>query len=91
MKAQDIIKQKPYLIWYTKDYDGLSDAAVVEAVLNYGDFDDVQKLIEILGIRKVAKIFRKQAKLPRCNYRPEIKNYFQLYFNKYAPLSKGKK
>ena len=86
MKVQDIIKQKPYLIWHTKNYDGLSEEAVVEAVLNYGDFDDVQKIIQILGIKKVAEIFRKQATLPRCNYRPEIKNYFQLYFAKYAPL-----
>jgi hypothetical protein len=84
MKAQDLIKKKPHLVWYTKKVDTLSDEAVVEAILNYGDFDDVQKLNKILGIKKVAAIFRKQIRNPRCNYDLKIKNYFTLYFDKYA-------
>lgn len=84
MKVQDLIKKKPYLVWYTKKYDALSDEAVVEAILNYGDFDDVKKLIKILGIKKVAAIFRKQIKNPRCNYDVKIKHYFSLYFKQYA-------
>jgi hypothetical protein len=84
MTINDFIKKRPYLIWYTKDYDKLSPETIVEAVLNYGDWDDVKKVIEILGIRKTASIFRKKSKQKRCNYRPEVKNYFQLYFKKYA-------
>ena len=52
MKVNDIIKKKPYLIWSTKDYDSLSEESVVEAVLNYGDWNDFQTLITILGIKK---------------------------------------
>ncbi|KKQ68001.1 MAG: hypothetical protein US88_C0008G0055 [Parcubacteria group bacterium GW2011_GWA2_38_27] len=52
--------------------------------MNYGDFNDVKKMIKILGIKKVATIFREKSKEKRCNYRPEIKNYFRLYFDKYA-------
>lgn len=84
MKINEFIKKRPYLVWYTKNYDHLSEEAIVEAVLNYGDFDDVKTMIKILGIEKTAAIFRKKSKQKRCNYRPEIKNYFQLYFNKYA-------
>lgn len=84
MRAQDIIKKKPYLIWYTKDYDNLNDEAVVEAVLNNGNWDDVRELIDALGISRVADIFRKQTSGKRINYRPEVKNYFSLYFAKYA-------
>jgi len=87
MRLNEFIKKRPHLIWYTKNYDGLSAESIVEATLNYGGWDDVQTLIKILGIKKVAKIFRaksKKSKMGRCNYRPEIKNYFQLYFNKYA-------
>lgn len=87
MKLNEFIKKRPYLIWYTKNYDGLSAESIVEATLNYGDWDDVQKLIRILGMRRTAEIFRKKSKksrMGRCNYRPEIKNYFQLYFNKHA-------
>jgi len=78
------IKKSPYLIWYTKNHDNLSADSIVEAVLNYGSFDDFKEIIKILGIKKTAAIFKRGANQKRCNYRPEIKNYFQLYFNKYA-------
>ena len=85
MTAQEFIKKRPYLVWSTKNYDGLSDASILEAVLNYGDWDDVQKLFKILGLKKAAKIFREKSRQPRCNYLPKSKNYFEFYFKKYAP------
>ena len=84
MTINEFIKKRPYLIWYTKNFAHLSEEAIVEAVLNYGDFDDVKKMISILGMRKTAAIFRKKSKQKRCNYDSKIKNYFRLYFNKYA-------
>ncbi len=84
MTINEFIKKRPYLVWYTRNYDKLSKESIVEAILNYGDFRDVKKMISILGIKQVAAIFRKQVRRRRCNYRSEIKNYFQLYFNKYA-------
>ncbi|OGY45339.1 MAG: hypothetical protein A2729_00685 [Candidatus Buchananbacteria bacterium RIFCSPHIGHO2_01_FULL_39_14] len=84
MTIQTFIKQRPYLIWYVKDFNQLSAAAIVEAVLNYGDFSDVKKLIAILGMKKTAAIFRKQIRVKRINYDPKIVNYFKLYFKKYA-------
>lgn len=84
MTINEFIKKRTYLIWYTKNFDNLSKEAIVEAVLNYGDFDDVKKMISILGMRKTADIFRKKSKQKRCNYDSKVKNYFQLYFKKYA-------
>ncbi|MFA5775508.1 MAG: hypothetical protein WC864_09045 [Ilumatobacteraceae bacterium] len=84
MKASTIIKEKPYLMWSTTQYDTLSDEAVVEAVLQFGDMDDVKKLIAILSMKTVAEIFSKQIKRPRNNYSPAINHYFQLYFQKHA-------
>lgn len=81
---RDIIRKKPHLIWYTKDYDALDEEAVVEAVLNYGNWDDVQELIQIMGIKKVMAVFEAQISRPRYNYFPEIKDYFHRYFQKYA-------
>lgn len=72
------------MVWYVKDLGGLSEESIVEHVLNYGDWQDVQGMIKILGIKKVSEIFRKESSQKRSNYRPEIKNYFQLYFHKYA-------
>jgi hypothetical protein len=85
MKALNVfIKKSPYLVWYTKNYSNLSEEAIIEAVLNYGSFDDFKKVVKILGIKKIAAIFKRGVNQKRCNYRPEIKNYFRLYFNKYA-------
>lgn len=81
---EQFIKKRKYLFWYVKDPTKVSDEALVEAVLNLGDWDDVQKLFQILEIKKVADIFEKKAFVTRSNYRPEIKNYFKLYFAKYA-------
>lgn len=87
MTIGDFVKKRKYLFWSTKNYDGLSAEAVVEAILNYGNMNDVRELISLLGMQKVAKIFydkSKKSKVGRQNYRPEVKNYFQLYFQKYA-------
>ena len=78
-------------MWSTRNYEGLSDATIMEAVLNYGDWDDFKKVVKILGIKKAAQIFREKSQQKRCNYRPEVKNYFTLYFNKYAPEKLSKK
>ena len=87
MTIHDFIKKRKYLIWWVKDYNNLGVESIVEATLNYGDWNDVQLLIKILGIKEVARIFRaksKPSKIGRQNYRPEVKHYFSLYFNKYA-------
>lgn len=84
MTLADFIKKRRYLVWYTEDFKNLSKEAIVEAVLNYGDFNDVKKLFSILGVKRTADIFRKQTGRRRCNYYPEVKNYFNLYFKKYA-------
>jgi len=84
MTIQQFIKKRKYLVWYVKDPGKLNNEAIVEAVLNYGDWDDVQEMIKILGIKKVAKIFTEETKGKCCNYHRKTKNYFNLYFKKYA-------
>lgn len=84
MSIESFMKKRSYLLWYTKDFKHLSEEAALEAVLNYGDFDDVKKFIAIVGIRRAAGMFRKQISRRRINYNPKILNYFDLYFHKYA-------
>lgn len=84
MTLADFAKKRKYLFWYINDFKHLSEEAIVEGVLNYGDMDDVKKLIAILGMRKTAEIFRKQVNRQRINYDSKIVNYFKLYFDKYA-------
>jgi len=87
MTIHQFIKTRPHLIWYVKNLDKLSEESIVEHVLNYGDWDDVQKMIKILGMKKTAKIFRAKAKpsaMGRQNYSAKTKNFFKIYFNEYA-------
>ena len=84
MSLRNFIKNRPFLFWYIKDKENISPEAAVEQVLNFGDFKDVKLLLKIIGLKKAAAIFRQQAGKKRSNYRPEIKNYFTLYFKKNA-------
>ena len=80
----DFVRKRKHLFWSTKNYDGLSEGSIVEAILNYGNMNDVRELISLLGIQKVAEIFYKQTHRMRINYDPKIVNYFSLFFKKYA-------
>lgn len=84
--VKKFIRERKYLFWYVKNPENVSHESLVEAVLNLGNWNDVQKLFKLLGIKKVAKIFKKETgpKRMRINYRPEVKNYFSLYFKKHA-------
>lgn len=89
MTIQEFIQKRPHLIWYVgkENLGRLNEESIVEHVLNYGDWADVQEMIKILGIAKTARIFRQKSrpdKFGRQNYRPEIKNYFKLYFDRYT-------
>jgi len=53
------------LFWSTGNYEGLSEGAVVEAILNYGDMDDVRELFSLLGCGKFQKFFMRNQKNPK--------------------------
>ncbi|HLD92144.1 MAG TPA: hypothetical protein VI795_01970 [Patescibacteria group bacterium] len=83
-KLQEFIKNKPYLIWYTKNYDNLSEKAIVESILNYGNWEDYLYLENILSIKRVNDIFKEISSQKRVNLRPQTVNYFSNYFKAYA-------
>ena len=83
-EIHEFIKKRPGLVWYVKDLDGLDDRSIVEHVLNYGDWDDVQEMFRIMGVDRAAAVFRMWAFVPRTNYRSKVSHYFDLYFKKYA-------
>lgn len=77
----DIIKKKPYLAWYVKNPEKLSRESVLEHVLNYGNWDDFQRFLQIKGINETFKLFKITLAKKRSNYSPEIKAYFLRFFN----------
>lgn len=81
MTVNTIIKNKPYLAWYVKDPEKLSEESVLEHVLNYGNWEDVQLFIKIKGVEGTANLFNRSLKSKRINYQPAIQSYFLRYFN----------
>lgn len=78
------MRARPTLIWYSKDYDALDEASVVEHVLNYGTWEDFQEMIRIMGIDRAAQVFRDNAFGERTNYRKRTRHYFDLYFKEHT-------
>jgi hypothetical protein len=84
MSLEEFARERRPLFWDVKDPAKLSPAAILERILNYGDMPDVRELFAIIGIKAAARIFARKIRGKRCNYRPEVKNYFKMYFRKYA-------
>jgi len=84
MTREQFLQDKHTLFWYIQDLNKLSDNSVVETILNYGDWQDFKDMISLFGLPKIAQIFQQDIQKTRNNYRPEIQNYFTLYFQKYA-------
>ncbi len=80
MTIYDIIKRKPYLAWYVKEPEKLSPTSVLEHILNYGDWEDVQNFIKIVGFKKAKHLFLTSLNKKRANYSPVVKAYFLKYF-----------
>jgi hypothetical protein len=80
----EYVKTKPYLVWYTKNYNELSEKSIVESVLNYGNWEDYLFVERSLGINETKTIFNFLKDQKRTNLRPQTINYFSNYFNKYA-------
>jgi hypothetical protein len=85
---QYILKHKS-LFWYTpedKKVD-ISSSQLVETILNYGDMDAVKQLFQLMGIENVANVFFTDVNMSerrKNNYYPEIYNFFNIIFTKYA-------
>lgn len=80
MTVNDIFREKPYLVWYVKNPKKLSEESVLEHVLNYGNWEDVQQFIKIKGMVNTRKLFYKTISRKRTNYHPAISSYFTRYF-----------
>jgi len=72
------------LFWYTPDDQkhDISDALLVERILNDGTLDDCRELIQVLGGKRVAEVFFSATGRQKQNYYPEIYHFFSLVLRK---------
>lgn len=80
------IRERSGLFWSVPEdiKEAVSPALLVETILNYGTLDDVRKLIRLMSIEEVSRVFFSAHGRQKLNYYPEIYNYFSLLFKKYA-------
>lgn len=86
-EIKEFIYQHSNLFWYTpEDKKGdISHEFLVENIMNYGDFDDVKKLIQILGMARLAEIFKNLHGRKKLNYYPEMYHFLSALIQRYAP------
>ncbi len=78
------------LFWFIPDsgLDRISNAVLVETILNYGSLDAVRSLIALLGLETVAREFARTALATgrrRHNYHELTRHFFWHVFKRYAP------
>jgi hypothetical protein len=80
------IREHSNLFWYTPEdkKEEISNEFLVETILNYGDMNDVRKLIKIIGIGRLSEIFSGLQGRKILNYYPEIYNFFSILIKRYA-------
>ena len=86
MTRAQIINKNRQLFWYTPEEkkQDISDALLVERILNDGSLDDYRDLISALGGKRVAEVFFSAKGRQKNNYYPEIYHFFSLVLQKYA-------
>jgi hypothetical protein len=85
-EVKDYIRERASMFWYSPEdkTETVTDELLVETILNYGSMDDVRQLLQVVDTKWVSEIFRGMTGRKKMNYFPEVWNYFDLYFGKYA-------
>lgn len=85
-KRSRLIKDYSYLLWHIpeKEKKYINDELLVEIILTNGDWKGFNRLVDLLGIKKVSEIFYNQIGRRRNNYRKRTKHFFSLYFKEHV-------
>ena len=86
-KIEEYIEERKDLFWSIHDSQkkNISEAVLLETILNYGSLEDVRELISILGLKHTADIFYQTTENRiRKNYFPQVENFFKLYFDRHV-------
>ena len=86
MNKQQYIEEHQNMFWYTPadKKAEISDALLVETILNDGTLADYKDLLHVLTPERVAEVFFGANGRQKQNYYPEIYHFFSLLLAKYA-------
>ncbi len=85
-EIKQFIREHSALFWYTPEdkKEEISHELLIETTLNYGELNDIKRLVEIMGMERISEVFFNLEGRKKLNYYPEIFHYFSLLFRKYA-------
>jgi hypothetical protein len=88
-ELKQLIRKNAHRFWYSKDSEkeNLPLPVVLEFFLNYAMEEEVKALFRLVGKQKAAAVFFNQLNTSERvanNYDPLARNFFSLYFTKYA-------
>lgn len=75
---------QPFLYTPTDKKEDISDALLVERVLNDGTLEDYHTLLQVLTPQRVAEVFFSATQRQVGNYYPEIRNFYSILLKNYV-------
>lgn len=86
MTRQDFIEKNKHLFWYIKPdkIQNISNDVLVEFIFNYGTWDDIKQLIQIIGYPELKRVFENITGRKIGNYFVPAYHYLSLIVGKYA-------
>jgi len=73
------LKERHGLWWSTSQLDKLSDEVILEAVMNYGQWEDFLDLKQWWGLKKIKQLFEQMMSKRRVNLRQPVQVLFHDY------------
>ena len=86
MTRAEFIEKNKHLFWHIKSdkIKDIDNEVLVEFIFNYGTWEDVKQLVEILGYPELKRVYDGLDERKKGNYIPEFLNMFYLISHKHA-------
>lgn len=86
MTRAEFIEKNKHLFWYIKSdkIKDIDNEVLVEFIFNYGTWEDVKQLVEILGRAELKNVYDGLDDRKKGNYFDCAFNFLQLITTKYA-------
>lgn len=86
MTRAEFIEKNKHLFWYIKSdkIKDIDNEVLVEFIFNYGTWEDVKQLVEILGYAELKRVYDGLDERKKGNYFEPAVNFLQLISAKHA-------
>jgi hypothetical protein len=86
MTRAEFIEKNRHLFWYIKQdkIPEISNVVLVEFIFNYGTWEDVKELVEVLGYKELRRVYESLDERQKGNYFDPAINYLSLLTFKHA-------